>query len=93
MYKLKTEDLINYAKLRAREMAARIRNEIDTDNPKQTATGFRVADAKRAARLLEGMGKSVSSIELLPGGGYRIVAGSDASAPVAGENPWNEVLK
>lgn len=51
-----------------------------------------IVEAKKVVRLLEGFGKSVSGIEAMPDGSFRVLVqhGADAS-PEA--NPFDEVLE
>lgn len=56
-----------------------------------------VVEIKKALKLLKGAGKSLAAIELLSGGGFRVVASAhgvtkDQPPPEPKTNPWDEIL-
>lgn len=51
-----------------------------------------VVEAKKVVRLLEGFGKSVSGIEAMPDGSFRVLVQHGADAPLE-VNPFDEVLE
>ena len=50
---------------------------------------FSVPDAKRAAKLLASLGKNVTGIELLPGGGFRVTASDAPNEAANAINEWD----
>jgi hypothetical protein len=60
-------------------------------NPKPSLP---VVEVKKALRLLEGLGKAVFAIEVLPQGGFRVVASAEVVQPTSehAPNAWDDVL-
>ena len=52
-----------------------------------------VVEAKKAIKLLKGVGKSIASIEVLPDGGFRIVATGQGAPTQEPINKFDVVLK
>lgn len=50
-----------------------------------------VVEVKKAIKLLAGQGKSVAAIEVLPSGGFRVIAAAKGEAKKP-PNPFDEVL-
>lgn len=61
--------------------------------PKPKKTGVSVVNVKKLVATVQGMGKSVTSIQASPDGSVTVSIGelSPAGEPTA--NPWDEVLK
>jgi hypothetical protein len=53
-----------------------------------------VVEVKKAAKLLATLGKVICAIEVLPHGGFRVVASTEVVQPTSGHapNPWDSVL-
>jgi hypothetical protein len=61
-------------------------------DPKPAKAVLPTVQVKKAIKVLKGAGKSLAAIELLPGGGFRVVAkGQGAPAPQSKPpNPWDD---
>lgn len=55
-----------------------------------------VVEVKKAIKLMKGAGKSIVAIELMPQGGFRVVAAGQPqpASPPSDQppNPWDEIL-
>ncbi|ARE39864.1 hypothetical protein RGUI_1723 [Rhodovulum sp. P5] len=51
-----------------------------------------VVEMKKAAKVLQGIGKPVSGIEAMPDGSFRVLVQHSEPAPPPDSNPWDEVL-
>ncbi|MFE3837536.1 hypothetical protein [Pseudogemmobacter sonorensis] len=53
-----------------------------------------VVEVKKAMKLMKGAGKSLAAIELMPEGGFRVIAAGTAAAPAPEppSNPWDDIL-
>ncbi len=60
-------------------------------NPKPSLP---VVEVKKAAKLLASLGKSVCAIEVLPNGGFRVMASAEVVQPKLelAPNAWDDVL-
>lgn len=51
-----------------------------------------ITEAKRVAKLLQGLGKTVTGITAAPNGGFTVTAADPATIPANEPNPWDKVL-
>lgn len=66
-------------------------NRVGRNAPKGPRAALPMVEVKRVVKLLAGQGKSVAAIEVLPSGGFRVIAAAKGEAKKP-PNPFDEVL-
>lgn len=71
-----------------RGIVQRYKEKAQAQSGPKPVTG--IVAARRAAKMLEGMGKHVAAVETLPGGGYRVLTGEPEK--ISSVSEWDEAV-